>query len=117
MPAQLGRLRKGREFDSAYREGTVLHGPLFVLRVRLNEVGRPRWGFAVGKKLVPHAVGRNRLRRQLREAAKAAGVAAPCDFMVTAKARLLDASYAEMQTELSILVRRGAERVGRDAGT
>ena len=52
----LGRLRKGREFDTAYSKGTVTNGPLFVVRVFPNGLGHNRWGFAVGKKLAPSAV-------------------------------------------------------------
>ena len=114
MPARaLGRLRKGPEFDDAYREGTVLNGPLFVLRKRANALNHDRWGFAVGKKLAPHAVVRNRTRRQLRAAA-ATTQRAPApppegdgphfDIIVTAKSALLTAPYTRIASELSRMV-------------
>lgn len=104
--SSLGRLRKGREFDSVYSEGTVIGGPLFVLRVRPNECGRGRWGFAVGKKLAPHSVVRNRQRRRLRAAVRVVGPGSH-DFILTARPKLLDASYAEILSQL----RRSLSRV------
>lgn len=97
--SSLGRLRKGREFDSVYSEGTVIGGPLFVLRVRPNGAGSPRWGFAVGKKLAPHAVERNTVRRRLRAAVRLVGPG-DHDFILTARPKLLDASFAEIVVQL-----------------
>jgi ribonuclease P protein component len=96
----LGRLRKGREFDSVYNEGTVIGGPLFVLRGRPNGDDVVRWGFAVGKKLLPGAVGRNRQRRRLRAAAQRVDVLDGWDVVLTARPRLLEASFAEISGEL-----------------
>ena len=106
----LGRLRKGPEFDGVYREGTVLNGPLFVLRVRANTKETNRWGFAVGKRLAPKAVERNLVRRRLREAARQIeSLAAPVgeagvDVILTAKSQCLRASVQAMVTELSRLM-------------
>ncbi len=106
----LGRLRKGREFDLVYSQGTVIGGPLFVLRVRANDSAGARWGFAVGKKLAPRAVVRNRQRRRLREAARAVGTVQGWDVVLTARNRLLDASYADLVKQL----RRSLESVPKD---
>ena len=100
----LGRLRKGREFDTAYSKGTVTNGPLFVVRVFPNGLDHNRWGFAVGKKLVPSAVDRNRVRRRLREAIRALEPARPgaagFDGIVTAKARASHANWDQLVSEL-----------------
>ena len=104
MPARpLGRLRKGREFDSAYSEGTVFNGPFFVVRVLPNDLGMERYGFAVGKRLAPSSVVRNRTRRRLREAVRevrAGTEPGSADVIITAKARVLGASYRELVGEI-----------------
>jgi len=104
MPARpLGRLRKGREFDSAYSEGTVFNGPLCVVRARPNDLGLERYGFAVGKKLAPSSVVRNRTRRRLREAVREVRAGTKprgADVIITAKSRLLGASYPDLMREL-----------------
>lgn len=109
--AALGRLSKGRAFDSVYSEGTVIHGPLFVLRFRPNDGGQPRWGFAIGKKLAPSAVVRNRVRRRLREAVRpAVAQTTGLDLIVTAKRPLLDAPYGDIVSEIQRTTAIAAER-------
>lgn len=100
------RLRKGREFDELYEQGTVVTGPLLVLRYRANGLGYTRWGFAVGRRVARNAVDRNRVRRRLREAARTLGVAEGYDVIVTARAMAVGASYRELKGALGALLRR-----------
>lgn len=109
----LGRLKKGEPFDRVYREGTVVAGPFFVLRVLGSETDGSRWGFAVGKRLEKRAVARNRVRRRLREAARGlehppAGV----DVVVTARGPSLAASVAVLRDALDVCLARAASRGG-----
>lgn len=100
------RLRKGAEFDTVYQKGTVVSGPLLVLRVFPNEDGPTRWGFAVGKRISKRSVVRNRIRRRLREAARLLPVADGYDVVVTARQRALDASFQDLQSALERAVKR-----------
>jgi ribonuclease P protein component len=100
------RLRKGREFDELYEQGAVVSGPLLVLRYRRNEVGRTRWGFAVGRRVARKAVERNRVRRRLREAARSLPVAEGYDVVVTARAGAVEARYWELRAALEAALRR-----------
>ena len=96
-------MRKGREFDSVYSQGTVFNGPLCVVRVVPNDLGVERYGFAVGKKLARSSVMRNRVRRRLREAVREVRREMEprgLDLIVTAKARLLTVDDGEMVREL-----------------
>jgi ribonuclease P protein component len=101
------RLRKGSEFDTAYSEGTVIGGPLVVLRVLPNLLGHPRWGFAVGKKIAPKATVRNRVKRLMKEAARVSAFPGSADIIVTARREALSASCAELRHALE----RGLARV------
>ena len=111
------RLRKGAQFDDTYAKGTVVSGPLLILRFRANSVGTVRWGFAVGKRLAPHAVDRNRTKRRLTEAALGmvelprsgrGGETGGFDLIVTCRGRSIEAS----QRELAEALRRCLERAG-----
>ena len=102
----LGRLRKGREFDRVYAEGTVVGGPLFVVRLAANQLSEARWGFAVGKKLAPKSVVRNRVRRRLREAARESGFPGGRDYIVTARPRLLEASFQDVRRQFAMVKAR-----------
>lgn len=102
------RLSRGDEFDSVYREGTVISGPLLVVRAKRNGVGTTRWGFAVGKRLSKKAVVRNRLRRQFREAIRQLPLDEGWDIIVQARPKALDAPFATIQRDLS----KGLKRAG-----
>lgn len=100
------RLRKGSEFDSVYSKGTVVGGPLLVLRYFPNEGQPARWGFAIGKRLAKQSVRRNRVKRRLREAARGIPVVPGHDVIVTARAGAMAATYAELRAALIRALRK-----------
>lgn len=100
------RLPGGAPFERTYREGTVIHGPLFVLRALRTDAPATRWGFAVGKRLDKRAVVRNQVRRRLRAAADALQPADGWDLVVTAKRPALAASVREFETALRRAARK-----------
>jgi ribonuclease P protein component len=100
------RLRKGSEFDTVYQKGTVVSGPLLVVRHLPGGDSASRWGFAVGKRVSKKAVERNRLRRQLREAARTLPIATGHDIVVTARVRALAAPFGALRSELEATLRR-----------
>ncbi len=60
------RVRARAEFDRAFQQGRRTASPLFSLH---SVAGPPpaRLGLAVSRKVDPHAVGRNRIKRVLRD--------------------------------------------------
>lgn len=60
------RVRAKVEFDRVFRDGKRTADPLFALH-RLDDAAPPRLGLAVSRKVDPHAVGRNRIKRVLRD--------------------------------------------------
>src|SRR3546814_2099653 len=66
FPRQV-RVRARAEFDRAFQQGRRTASPLFSLHF---VAGPPpaRLGLAVSRKVDPHAVGRNRIKRVLRDA-------------------------------------------------
>lgn len=106
------RLRKGAEFDTVYSEGTVVSGPLVVLRVRPNGCGHPRWGFAVGKRLAKKAVVRNRTKRRIRECARSLEGIGGFDIVATARGGALEASSGELSMALARIVRKAGIGAG-----
>ena len=61
------RVRAKVEFDRVFEAGRRTAEPLFALH-RLDDGAPPRLGLAVSRKVDPHAVGRNRIKRVLRDA-------------------------------------------------
>ncbi len=61
------RVRARAGFDRAFQQGTRTASPLFSLHFVAGP-GPARLGLAVSRKVDPHAVGRNRIKRVLRDA-------------------------------------------------
>ena len=100
------RLRHRRDFAAVYRSGrSYAQGPL-ALRTRANPAtAAPRFGFAVGKRL-GGAVVRNRIKRRLREAARASGAEGSTDVIVIARYGAEQASSREIKETLHALLER-----------
>lgn len=60
------RVRAKVEFDRVFADGRRIAEPLLALH-RLDDGLPPRLGLAVSRKVDPHAVGRNRIKRVLRD--------------------------------------------------
>lgn len=67
LPIQ-NRLKKGKDFQKAFKEGKVFFQEDIVLKCAKNGLAVSRIGFSIGKKVTKKAVQRNRIRRVLREA-------------------------------------------------
>jgi ribonuclease P protein component len=110
------RLRTGREFDAAFKQGARLEGRLFLLVAAPNGQAFDRLGLAVSRR-VGGAVERNRARRLLRESfRRLEGAPGPgVDLVVVARAALVGVGQAEVDRELRERVRR-IKRPARVAG-
>ena len=60
------RLRSTRDFQKVYREKNSLYNREFTIYMRKNDLGYPRFGFSISKKIGKANV-RNLLKRRLRE--------------------------------------------------
>ena len=102
------RLLRRADFQSVYDSGAKVPGPYFLLFVRRREEGGLcRIGLTASRK-VGKAVVRNRAKRLLREAVRRNWPATPpgCDCILHVRARIRDASYAEVEAEVLRTMRR-----------
>lgn len=107
------RLKRRQDFSSVYQDGEAFaHGPL-VIRVRGPREGgdqsQVRFGFAVGRR-IGNAVHRNRVKRQLREAARRSGAEGNADIVVIARASAVRSSYRQLEHTLWTLLSRAGLR-------
>jgi ribonuclease P protein component len=93
-------LTTSAEFQALFHRGKRIERPSFLVLWREVESGR-RVGFAVSRRL-RRAVDRNRIRRRLREAYRAARSAAPeaVAVIVIGKQRALDVEFGTLVSEL-----------------
>jgi ribonuclease P protein component len=111
MATTFGRLRAGREFDTAFQEGSATSGPLFVVRARRNGSAQTRCAVAVGKRIAPLATTRNRAKRRIRAALREHDLPAGVDVVVIAKSEALAASYPELKAALAESLRRAEKQL------
>jgi len=88
------RLRLRREFLAVQERGKKLHAGEYLVLAGENRLGRPRLGITVSSR-VANAVGRNRVKRWVREAFRATGAGWPAvDVVVIARAGALAGGLA-----------------------
>ncbi len=128
----LASLRGEREFRRVRRLGVSVRHPLFTLKVALY---RPRYGqpwqpamhigIVVPKKVLKHAVDRNRVRRRVREALRTLPASAwaqpltPCQGILFPTEAVLHVPFAELQGALAGAVAQVPQRVkaaGKSSG-
>jgi ribonuclease P protein component len=105
------RLRKGPEFERVFKEGVAVGGPLLLVRAVPTEAGYSRWGLAVGKKSVPLAADRNRLRRQLKAAIQSLEPIGSFDAVVITRPAAHGQPFSQLRHELERVLRRSGFEV------
>jgi len=94
------RIRKRSEYQSIYDKGRRIPSSSFVLFVQENDLGRPRLGITVTRRL-GGAVKRNRGKRLIREIFRRhKAELSNVDIVVNGRPGLPDAEYATVEREL-----------------
>lgn len=65
------RLRSNTDFQRIYKKAKRFAGPYLLLLAQNNNLDYPRLGISIAKKKVKTAVGRNRIKRVIRESFRA----------------------------------------------
>jgi ribonuclease P protein component len=110
-------LRASAQFQAVFRDGRRLNGTCFRLHCVLAPSDAPavdlrvataaRLGVTVSKRVDKRAVGRNRIRRQVREVFRASRAALPAgDYVVLAQAVAARTDNAALRSELLSLFER-----------
>ena len=111
-------MRAKAEFDRVFGEGRRVADPLLSLHL-LADQQSARLGLAVSRKVDPHAVGRNRIKRVMRDAFRQIrGQLAPGAYVLVARVPAGKAANAELRAAfLRLLQRAGALPVPPMGGT
>lgn len=109
------RVRARAEFDRVFADGRRVATPLLALHL-LMDAAPPRLGLAVSRKVDPRAVGRNRIKRQLRERFRhLRAQLAPGAYVFVARPPARRATNAELLAAMEDLLRRARALPAPDA--
>lgn len=93
--------------------GRVTNKKFFVV-YRPNELGYPRIGIAISKKLIKKAVGRNRIKRLVRESyRKKKGEFPSVDIVVLGRNGIVDVDNRALHNNLDTLWQKLHEHLGK----
>ncbi|MFC3552307.1 ribonuclease P protein component [Lysobacter cavernae] len=100
------RVRARSDFDRIFQQGRRVALPVLALHWQSGDAA-PRLGLAVSRKVDPHAVGRNRIKRALRETFRhLRHDLAPGDYVVVARPAAARCTGAELAAALRGLLQR-----------
>jgi ribonuclease P protein component len=100
------RLRSGEDFKRGLSARRRASGRWFTATVAANESGRARLGVVVGRKMLPQATGRNRIKRVTRERFRAlAPRLGAVDVLVRLRAKLNSEDMPAAEAEVERLLR------------
>ncbi|RME45181.1 MAG: ribonuclease P protein component [Caldilineae bacterium] len=101
------RLRKNADFQRVRRLGEAQSNRMLVLIALPNHLPRSRFGFAVSKR-IGKAVRRNKIKRQIREAARLCqkDIQAGWDLLFIARAPIKEATYRQIEQAVHDLLRK-----------
>lgn len=113
------RVRTRGDYTRAFDRARRTADPLMVLHWARDTADEPRLGLAVSRKVDPHAVGRNRIKRALREQFRQLRGQLPAgDYVVVARHAARHASNHMLREAFCRLLNRaGALPLGAGDGT
>lgn len=113
------RVRTRADFDRVFKDGKRSGLPVLALHLHRRDEGEPRLGLAVSRKVDPHAVGRNRIKRVLRDAFRHLRAdLPPGDYVLVARPGASARSGLELRGAFLDLLRRARALPAPDpAGT
>jgi len=101
------RLRKEREFREVFDHGKSLGGSTVAFYFKPNQLGFPRAGFIVSKKVSKKAVERNRAKRLMREVFRLnKHKLKPYDLIFIARKGILGKKFQEVERDFLSLAKR-----------
>lgn len=105
------KLRRPPEFEAVHAQGRRSADGFFTVTARPNDQGVARLGLAVSVKAAGGAVGRNRVRRIVRESFRLhQHTMPPLDMVVAARSRVREASREQLRTSIAGLWNKVAKQ-------
>lgn len=108
--------QRARSVPEILKDGVAAHGSAMVVRALPALSADSAQRAVVASRKVGGAVSRNRAKRRLREAVRAAGLPEDLDIVVIARVAALSAPMPHLAQEVSELLQRVRDRLPQPAG-
>lgn len=100
------RVKKSKEIEEILKRKRFSSNSYFIVYVNeQSETSHFRYAMSVGKK-IGNAVVRNRIKRQIRAIMRQFSISNGVDLFIIARAKVQQATYQQMQTQLQILLQK-----------
>jgi ribonuclease P protein component len=108
MLAKIFRLKKANDFRLIFQSGKLIRGIFFDFRFVENKETDCRVGFAVGLRISKHAVVRNKIKRNLSEAASffIKKIKGGQDMLIIAKPNIVNQPQEEIIKDLENVIKK-----------
>ncbi len=105
------RLLSRADYGGVFADAKAVSDDSFTILCRPNELGYPRLGLAISKKMLARAVDRNRIKRVVRETFRLRAISlGGCDFVVMARRGIRADQSVHHQEALARLWSRSLKR-------
>lgn len=96
------RIKRRNEFERIQSRGRKLHAPHFILIYEKSKSPPARLGITITTKVEPRSVGRNRIKRRIREIFRLNkhSLRDPLDLVIIGKQGVSECTYKEIEQEL-----------------
>lgn len=114
MLQRINRLCKKKEIDGVFLQGKSIKEGYLVLKFAKNQLNSTRFCFVVSKRVSKTAVGRNLLKRRMREIARAAlpGLKSGYDLVLIAVPGLEKKDYPGIESAMTRCFSRSGVIIG-----
>lgn len=113
---KLQTLQNSQQFRKVYEQGQNIHTSLFSAFFLKTEIGQPRVGITVTRK-IGNAVVRNRCKRRLRDAIRKrfseCETLLAFDLVINAKSGLVEAEFSSIEEALAKVLNRFANSISK----
>lgn len=100
------RVKKSKEIEEILKRKKFSSNSYFIVYVKeQSETNHFRYAMSVGKK-IGNAVVRNRIKRQIRAVMRDLMVSDGVDLFIIARAKVQQASFKQLQSQLQILLQK-----------
>ncbi|MBI2451104.1 MAG: ribonuclease P protein component [Parcubacteria group bacterium] len=110
MLARRNRITEKKDFDNVFQRGRIFKSGFLILRYSPNYLPESRFGFIISTKVSKKSTLRNRLKRKMREAARAilksSAFSKSFDIVISLTPEAAKANFKDIQKTFELILKQ-----------